>query len=217
MRSPDFDDVIPISLMADWTDEQWAENDARVAAAAAKADAGWISTAQMHRSSLGKVGWPELVLREARAADLTKQACVRLLANDFKTSHIVVLSGPAGTGKTVAAARWADGFSQYTRFVRAATFAASSRYNAEQRAQWFDAHALVLDDLGAEYLDSKGSFLVDLDELIDTYYADLRPLVITTNCNSKQFTDRYGSRVMDRLRQCAKWFSIGGESLRKAP
>ena len=70
----------------------------------------------------------------------------------------------------------------------------------------------MLDDLGAEYVDAKGSFLVDLDELIDTYYGDERPLVITTNLTKDDFKARYGARIERRVRECGKWlsFSKGG-------
>lgn len=192
--------VISISAQRDWTDEQWAEHDARVAAA------NPVATVALPRATLDQFGWPARALRDARSADRARPSCARILANDFGRTNVVVLSGPSGCGKTVAAACWALDRGQRTRFVRAATFAAASRYDAEQRSLWYDADALVLDDLGAEYLDAKGSFLVDLDELVDTYYGDLRPLVITTNAQKPAFAARYGERVMDRLRQCATWY-----------
>jgi DNA replication protein DnaC len=204
--------AIPISAMSDWTDEQWAEHDARVAA-----DRAPSVLPVLARTPLEDLGWPARALSEARAADLTRPAVARMLAHDFDKHNVVVLSGAAGCGKTVGAARWAMDRHKRATFVRASTFAAGSRYNAEQREAWYEAQALVLDDLGAEYLDAKGSFLVDLDELVDTYYGGMRPLVITTNCTGKQFQERYGARVWDRLRECAKWISVAGESLRRSP
>ena len=100
--------------------------------------------------------------------------------------------------------------------LRAAKFAANSRYDADAREAWMLAPALVLDDLGAEYLDAKGSFLVDLDELIDTFYGDGRPLVITTNTDAAAFKARYGERIVDRLRECGVWLSIADGSMRGA-
>ncbi len=93
-------------------------------------------------------------------------------------------------------------------------FAAGSRYAIEHRELWQDANALVLDDLGAEYLDAKGSFLVDLEALVDEYYGSQRPLVITTNLTAAGFKARYGARVVDRFREVGTWFSMDGASLR---
>lgn len=204
--------VVP--RFAGWTDEQWAEHDARVAEQREKDVAASTPLSVPREHPLSSFGWPAMYLRDAEVADVTLPACARLLSHDFAEQHIVVLSGAAGTGKSVAAARWAMQARPCPTFVMASRFAASSRYDSEQRDVWFDAGALVLDDLGTEYLDTKGSFLVDLDQLVETFYADLRPLVITTNCTDKQFQSRYGVRVWDRIRHRARWLSIGGDSLR---
>jgi DNA replication protein DnaC len=72
----------------------------------------------------------------------------------------------------------------------------------------------VLDDLGSEYADAKGNFLVNLDELIDTFYGDKRPLLITTNCTDSEFKQRYGARIVDRIRECGSFYGIRTASLR---
>jgi DNA replication protein DnaC len=131
-----------------------------------------------------------------------------------KAGGLLVLSGPAGVGKTVAACWWANRHPRMPVFMRAAEFAASSRYDAEARSRW-QKGALILDDLGAEYLDPKGSFLVDLDELIDTYYAEKGYLVVTTNCDKATFKTRYGNRIVDRLAEAGTWLAVPGESRRK--
>ena len=100
--------------------------------------------------------------------------------------------------------------------------------------------ALVLDDAGAEFADASGSYRVDLDELVDRFYADARALVITTNlvyatprqrdeavraakergesadADVPTFTDRYGERVTDRIRECGRWVSSRGGSQRRS-
>jgi DNA replication protein DnaC len=200
----------------DWTEEQWAEHDAKVAeklAAQKLADA-----AQERASRIGsfeKAGWPKRALEAAASADPTKPALARIAA--WKADHecVLVLSGAPGCGKTTAAAHWALKRTWPPAFLRATTFAASSRYDHARRSAWLEAEALVLDDLGAEYADAKGNFLVDLDELVDTFYGDKRPLVITTNCTDADFKSRYGQRVVDRIRECGSWFSVNSASLRK--
>lgn len=198
--------------MTEWTEEQWAARDAQVAA---------DREAQRHivedmppRHELEDHGWPHRALRIAMEVDRSSPAVTRLMANVFSRSNVIVLSGPPGCGKTVAAACWTLDRKIRSRFVRASTFAAASRYNADQRNEWFSAPALVLDDLGAEYLDAKGSFMVDLDELVDTFYGSEKPLIITTNCTLDQFRSRYGERVVDRLRESASWISVSNSSLR---
>jgi DNA replication protein DnaC len=166
--------------------------------------------------SLAEMGWPRRALDVAAQAD-AREAVQAMAGWDIDTCNVAVLSGPAGTGKTVGAAAWALRRRELIAFVRASTFAASSRYDAEKRARWYEADGLCLDDLGAEYADTKGNFLVDLDELVDTFYADRRPLIITTNLTAPLFKARYGARIEDRIRECARWFVIGGESGRKAP
>jgi DNA replication protein DnaC len=128
---------------------------------------------------------------------------------------ILVLSGPAGVGKTVAACWWANGFDRVPMFMRASEFATTSRYDHDARENWQKQRALILDDLGAEYLDPKGSFLVDLDELVDFFYADKKYLLITTNCDKATFKARYGERITDRLSEAGTWIAVPGASRRK--
>ncbi len=198
-----------------WTDEEWEAHDAKVRADLDEANRAEAEQRERDRwSALTQAGWPLRALEAARAADREQPAVTKVLAWDTKQASVLVLSGQPGCGKTTAAALWAMGRSWAPQFVRATTFAASSRYNHEQRDGWLRADALVLDDLGAEYADAKGNFLVDLDELVDTFYGDRRPLLITTNCTDSEFKQRYGARIVDRIRECGVFFGIRAGSLR---
>lgn len=202
------------------TDEEWAAHDAKVAA---EREAQFrthprdpAEIARERREFFGNEGWPARAIDIALADGGASSVAIEKMREwDHKEHNVIVLSGSAGTGKTVAAAWWRTKNTSM-RFVRAATFAASSRYSQDDRADTYGARALCLDDLGAEYLDVKGSFLVDLDELIDTFYGDRKPLIITTNLDDKGFKARYGTRVEDRIRECGKWVRIPGASMRKA-
>lgn len=202
------------ATFANWTDEQWAEHDARIAASRQRerqVDA---------RGRLAAAGFPLRAIEVAQSARDDEPLIQRVKNWNTETTSVLVISGSKGCGKTVAATWWAAKQSRTPIFVRASTFAASSRYDRDTRVEWFSAPAMVLDDLGAEYLDGKGSFMVDLDELIDVYYGDKRPLLITTNCPKDAtkerpgFRERYGERVYDRLKECGSWFETNSDSRR---
>lgn len=195
------------------TDEEWAEHDARIAARKAEIEREEQAERMKERAkALHEVGWPMRALDAALVADVAKPGVEIVKAWDASTKSVLVLSGQPGCGKTVAAAWWALQRAIPAAFVRAATFAATSRYDEERRKVL--ETSLVLDDLGAEYNDAKGSFLVDLDELVDSHYGNRRPLIITTNLDPQAFKARYGERVVDRLRECGTWKSVGSVSLR---
>lgn len=199
----------------DMTEEQWAEHDARVAAEQAKRDRERTERLENERMTrLAATGIPRRALEIAKACAETA-AIAELRKWNFERANVVVLSGPPGCGKSVAAAWWALNSNTLPTWVRATTFAATSRFDRDKRDEWLRAGALVLDDLGTEYIDAKGSFLTDLDELIDTYYGDRAPLVITTNCRFAEFKERYGARILDRLTECGKWISVLSTSLRR--
>lgn len=155
--------------------------------------------------------WPQRAVEIALAADETKMSIQAISA--FEGRGALVLSGDVGRGKTVAAAWWSIRQPVAVTFVRAATLARTSRYSGTWE-QWMKARALCIDDLGAEFADVKGSFAVDLDELIDTFYASQRTLIVTTNCKAGIFKQRYGARVLDRLSESGKWVNVTGESMR---
>jgi DNA replication protein DnaC len=201
---------------ANWTEQQWADHDAKVAAERAESERQEAKDREANRiRAFENAGWPIRALEAAQAADQEQPAVLRALSWKPQEESVLVLSGQPGCGKTTAAAVWALKACPWPPvFLRATSFAASSRYNHEQRDEWLHAQALVLDDLGAEYADAKGNFLVDLDELIDTFYGDKRPLLITTNCTADEFKQRYGARIVDRIRECGAFYGIKIGSLR---
>ena len=135
---------------------------------------------------------------------------------------LLVLSGPVGCGKTTAAAHWLA--STHNRvsliktkprlFLPIAHCARLNRFDDHTMGAVERAKALVLDDLGAEYLDDKGAFTSLLDSIIDARYRHLLPTVITTNLRATEFKDRYGERTIDRLRERGEFIELKGASLR---
>jgi DNA replication protein DnaC len=134
--------------------------------------------------------------------------------------YILILSGPAGCGKTTAAANWlvrpagkltAAKFGLKLRkptFVTAARLFRTSRYDTDAMAILEKASKLVIDDIGTEYSDQKGFVTSFVDGLINERYANLLPTVITTNLRVETFTERYGERVARRVRTVGTFVSI---------
>lgn len=205
-----------MAMVPQLSDEEWAARETRIAAEKERLRAADDARTERVRGPLPPEmpDWPSRLLEALPTARETAPAIAALASWRHTERCIAVLSGSVGCGKTLAAAWWAKRHGR-VGFVRASTFARVSRYG-EDHAGYLERSALCLDDLGAEYLDAKGSFVVDLDELIDTYHADMKPLIITTNCNWQQFEARYGCRITDRLKECGEWFNVTGGSMRGA-
>ena len=103
------------------------------------------------------------------------------------------------------------------RFIDVARLSRISRYKDEEIGPLESAAILVIDDLGMEFADAKGSFLATLDGLINSRYAEQLRTVITTNLPAQEFKARYGERIADRIREAGSFVGLGGEkSLRSA-
>src|SRR5882757_7087206 len=118
-----------------------------------------------------------------------------------ETFDLLVLSGGPGTGKTLAACEWLRDVKRGGWFVTAALLARYPRYDAKAMHDLLTCRALVVDDLGCEYMDDKGNFMAVLDEVINARYGERLPTLITTNLNADAFKERYGSRIADRIRE----------------
>jgi DNA replication protein DnaC len=189
---------------------------------------------------LARIGIPERALQVARHCKSTKA----VQAIDEVGSHgCMILSGGVGCGKTVAAAKWIHDYVvsknvwktkrvcniddetmdyQFTFlgkavWVTAAKLARADHYDSAIVAQYTECDRLVIDDLGKEYLDTKGFYTALLDEIVDERYAHMRATVLTTNASDADFKERYKTRIVDRVRETGRFFGCGEESLRKPP
>jgi len=175
---------------------------------------GYPAMSQRRFDRLVQLGWPRRALEVAWQSEEVTDA-VRAARQWDAGRSALVLSGGRGCGKTVAAA-WralSDPPNALFRFCDAPRAARIGRYSSGW-AELVDAPALCLDDLGAEYLDAKESFVADVSELVNAYYASRRRLIVTTNLSGDELAERYGARVLDRLMECAEWVGIGGGSMR---
>ena len=129
----------------------------------------------------------------------------------------LVLSGDKGCGKSTAAAYWLYSILTYPRTeydkrrvtTKTRRWYSSSRIqrisdykeNGSELEKLFVVPHLVIDDLGVEYLDAKGYTQKRFDEILDERYSNFRKTLITTNLNARDFRDRYGTRIFDRIRE----------------
>lgn len=184
------------------------------------------------RRSLAEQGAPvkdiERILDDELEDSKSFRACKRAIEAQ---KLILILSGGEGGGKTTAAAWWLVQKRlphRYLKtypalFVRAARLPRWPRFRVSGQAgidppEWRElayAEALVIDDLGVEYIDDKGAFMSMFDELIDIRYAGLLPTLITTNVPPEDLNKRYGARFSGRVAEVGALVGVPGESRRR--
>lgn len=132
----------------------------------------------------------------------------------------LVLCGPKGTGKTVAAT-WA-----VVEAIRRGDDAAFRRTSEVAKLSHFDVgaaeyerlartHLLVLDEVGAELLTDYARS--QLHELLDRRHESPRlKTLLTSNLLPKAFGERLGERIVDRIQHAGGIQLITGQSMRGA-
>jgi DNA replication protein DnaC len=149
------------------------------------------------------------------------------------TPGLLVLAGGKGCGKTTAGAiaaskqptepyagassgRWPTHL--YPQFRYAATIARMSKYEEEAKvAEWtplLEAWLLVIDDLGMEFVDKKGNFTSMLDEILAVRHGNRLRTIITANLTLEEFSERYGDRLLDRVKEDGVFYEVAGDSMR---
>jgi DNA replication protein DnaC len=156
-------------------------------------------------------------LADGRAMWATKAVSevTRFLEAPSSELWALVLAGPRGCGKTLAAA--AACWERDGRFLDVARLARTSSYDDEAMSVLERTRLLAIDDLGTEYADAKGAFASRLDGLINARYAAARKTIVTTNCNLADFKARFGDRIADRLREGGRFFELSEASMRGRP
>lgn len=182
----------------------------------AKAVADAEAERDRRRASLKARGIPARTLRVLESTPLANTPAlqeVRAFLAD-RDLRILVLSGPKGCGKTMASAWAIAGEGREGRFVDVPTLMRIEKYSDEAMRPLEHDPLLVIDDLGAEYADTKGNFLSTLDGLINARYANDVRTIVTTNQSSKTFQERYDERIIDRIREVGRFRELVGPSLR---
>lgn len=141
-----------------------------------------------------------------------------ILALRSAPGSVVVLGGAVGVGKSTAALAWLlehmlAGTS--CRWVHAHDLdRLSGREDRDNLDRVLAIGALVIDDLGVEYLDRGGYLAAVIDRIVSARTEIEAPTVITTNVTPDTFVTRYGQRVADRIREAGGFIQVAGASRR---
>jgi DNA replication protein DnaC len=226
------------SWLPSLTDAQWADRDAVVAEAKRRqAIADRHRDLRLRATMLRDCGFGARARAGALAAagvgdEPPRRTKATEHAFDFAEAdfgrvngrNVLILAGGTGAGKTTAATLVALlSTSEAPALIRAGELERRGRYDRDF-GRWLDGRTLlVLDDLGTEPLDGKGYFVALLDELVDRFCSDEKPLIVTTNLavnrtrpdDQPQITERYEARVVSRLLESATWAACGNDDLRR--
>lgn len=173
-------------------------------------------------------GVPARVVRELAAGKWREtSAVVKVRAWHSMRSWCAVFGGDFGVGKSFAAALWlwliakeaaeAKRLSAYRApecWRSAADLARIGNYDRNAFNEVARLPALVIDDLGAEFNDGKGSFLAFVGDLLNERQANERRTLITTNLDGRAFKDRYGQRIIERIKEGGIFEGVTGPYMR---
>lgn len=160
-------------------------------------------------------GVPERTARAALTAIDTDATTQARGADD-----LLVLAGIPGVGKSVAALLWlvdrAKGKPECLRWVQSGDLARGYAYDQEAFEAIANVYALVIDDLGVEYLDERGRYLCTLEELLSRRFARMKKTILTTNIvDPAVFADRYKERITSRIHEAGAYVVCTGDDLRR--
>ena len=134
----------------------------------------------------------------------------------------LVLSGPPGVGKTVAAALWLKELTvgmtlqkMKRRWVFSNELNRSNVYSGDALTDICTVLALVLDDVGSEYRDKGGLFESTINHVFESRSSLPHRTIITTNLPLREFSSRVGERAWSRIRGYGDFVRLTGDDMRQ--
>lgn len=177
-----------------------------------------MDEAREREEALREAGVPPLLL-EAAAGELKMTEALAwaqvMDETGVEQGQCLVLVGPTGVGKSTAMAWLARRLVEKGRKPQwhyAPEMFARMSVGEIQYHPITVADVLLIDDLGAE---DDPRYRAKFDTLIYFRHTGRRPTVITSNLAIEAIINRYGDRVVDRLREWGMVIYIVGESMRR--
>lgn len=134
----------------------------------------------------------------------------------------LLIRGGIGTGKTLIAEAIRD--THFTIMHNVAQFIHSTELTeifVEKKTEIIEAckqrNLLIVDDVGVEQseINRFGSKFQPFVEIVDERYRRQKQSVLTSNLNAKMFAEKYGDRIVSRIRETFNDLILKGEDLRK--
>lgn len=163
---------------------------------------------------LAEAGIPRALLEVALSPGPT---LARTRVDDWLpgTERLLVLAGPPGVGKSVAAAY---AIRRYRgTWVRASQIGKAQGFDGEAKALLYrlrNTRLLVIDDVGAENVTDFSRSA--LEDLVGERYDDGVRTILTTNLDAKTFKATYTARLCDRIAGEQAFHWVAGKSMRGA-
>ncbi len=161
--------------------------------------------------SLVRAGVPRRALEAADCPEVerTKALIAAISWATEAKQETLALSGLVGTGKTVAAARFA--LSVRATWCHAPLLGLDEYAKASRRIEdLIDAPHLVIDEVGGQGT-TRPHAVARIAAVLSARYASRRPTVLTTNLSATEFAKVYDgvplerSRLVDRIREGGSW------------
>lgn len=163
---------------------------------------------------------PENVVRKLSLMGWKMQDCHLQAISNYFAGYPLVLSGPAGTGKSVFFKMLSEVRDDVNRplfpfaVLQMPALAAFSLAELRDFLFRYSDYELVLDDLGAEpRIVDYGTRCELLDCIIGLRESTAARIHVTTNLSPADFRERYGNRNVDRL-GFSSWVLFNGEPMR---
>jgi len=142
------------------------------------------------------------------------------LPTSYEDSRWFFICGPVGVGKSHLAAcifnavkatrcGWVERWIIASQMVEMLS-------PGDRRSVWrrrlVEANPLVIDDIGGEYRTEWGE--AEIEYVISRRYDKQRMTILTSNLSPEKLGERYGERVIDRIREVATILTLVGPSYR---
>lgn len=126
----------------------------------------------------------------------------------------LLVMGNCGTGKTLICGKILPILINH--YLRRVVYIADAKRLNKDIDIVLTQHQIYIDDIGIEDMSvNYGEKRLTFAEIVDEAEKKGKLLIITTNLDTKEIEEKYGTRTIDRLRAITKSITLSGKSFRK--